>query len=894
MPDDHQPDEAPFSSESDSVNDAASAEAIEDAASPEQERKPAGALKFLTVVMLLLAAALVAGPFLWGLEDLKKIKPDSSVLTPWLEWLGDLHILILHIPIGIFALVLTMEIFGLLSFRKFKPHLGGALALNSFFAIVACVFGYFLFLEGDHGNASLVWDLENNLMGMHMWLSILFAVFVIFSFISKMWSRHHDRFSPFYPVFMLFAATSLTIGAHMGGEMVHKDKDIVGDFLILADGGTPGVAEEDILQVADVTDIPPEERLVYAEVVKPILQGKCWECHAVAELNPLGKKKIKGGLEMTSVELLLKGGKNADVTPTLVPGDAGLSEMMVRVHLDVDDDEFMPKGKDDEPEAHLTEGEVRILEWWINHGSLETGVIDEANDIPLKEAEGYEAILSDVAAFVPVQLPEVEKVEEKMAVEDKKEVEDEKASAEEEKAAARKSREALVALKQKVDAQFPNSLTFASANSNEMHFNAATFGKDFDDSSLEVLKPVADSVVHLDLKKTEVTDEGMRTISQFGNLRRLMLNETPVSDEGVKALAGLPALESLSLFDTQVGDDGISALRETSSLKSLYLSRTGASQKAVDELKEALPNTKIVYQPTLIEPAVPLQDEKEEKVVPLLPVEKTKPKAEPRKPAVAVPDPPLPEKPAIGQPAPAPKEELPPVVPAKPEDAQLKKEPLTKLPLEEEKAPEPKEIVPEKKNAPEKKKVETEETPKPTPPREEVKPAVPKPKPAEKKPEVTPPAQKEAVEEEKKDAPAEKKEATAKPSESKPDKTAPKPAKEEKPAPEKPAPTPEPKKQELKKEEKSKVTEKKLEKETAPPAKVQDTPQVAPNPTPKKKPNPAPEPESKPAPKKEPKPALEEEQESIKKEVGENAEEDEISRKALEALEKLREAAKEE
>ena len=400
MPDDNDPKTDSFATDPTPFTEASS-ESSQDADSEESAppKKSAGGLKFLTFLMLILAVGLFAFPFIWGLEDKKAITPDASVLNDWLQWLGDMHLVVLHIPIGIFVYVFTMEIFGLLSFRKFKPRLSGALFLNSLFAVVAVAFGYFYFLGGDQ-SAELRWDLEDNKMGMHMWLSIVFAFFVILSFVAKIWAVHREKWSPFYPFFLLLAAASMTIGAHMGGQLVHPSKDIEGDFVKLINGEPLSIDADEVETVADVTDIPAKERLVYAEVVKPILQGKCWECHATADLNPLGKKKIKGELEMTSVAKLLAGGKGGKKLPTLVPGSSADSEMMVRVNLDTDEEDFMPTDKEDEPEMHLTDGEKRILAWWIDSSPL----IDEEGDKPLSEVAGHEKILADVEAFQPVQV----------------------------------------------------------------------------------------------------------------------------------------------------------------------------------------------------------------------------------------------------------------------------------------------------------------------------------------------------------------------------------------------------------------------------------------------------------------------------------------------------------
>ena len=386
--------------------------------------KPSGGLKFITVVMLLLAVSLFVLPFVWGLKDVKTVAPDPSVLdaSDWLWWLGDMHVLVIHLPIGVFLWAFTLEVAGLLSFRKYKPHLGATLFFSSVTAILAAVLGYFYFLRGGYGNAELRWAMEGNNIGMHMWLSIFFALFATLSFLSKMWSRHHGKWSPFYPIFMLLTASSMGLSSYMGGKLVHPNKDVEGDFMKLIAGEPLSV---DPAQIASVTDIPAGERLVYAEVVKPILQNKCWECHADAELNPTGKKKIEGDLLMTSVADLLKGGKNGKDFPTLIPGNSEESDLLVRTNLDLDDDEFMPKGAEDQPEKHFTDGEKKILAWWIDTAPL----IDEENDKPLAEVPNHEVILAEVEAYKPIEMTfapekEEETEENKESTEEKEEKEE--------------------------------------------------------------------------------------------------------------------------------------------------------------------------------------------------------------------------------------------------------------------------------------------------------------------------------------------------------------------------------------------------------------------------------------------------------------------------------------
>lgn len=811
-------------------------------------KKPAGGLKFLTVLMLLLAVGLFVFPFVWGLEDKGKVSPDSSVLNDWLLWLGDLHVVVLHIPIGIFALVLTMEILGLLSFGKFKPQLRFALFMNAITAVVAVVFGYFYFLRGDYGSAPLEFELEGNRMGMHMWLSILFAAFVILAFISKMWAHHQQKWSPFYPLFIIIAAASMTVGAHMGGELVHTDKDLVGDFEKLRNGEPLGVAADEIEKMPVVTDIPAGERLVYSQIVKPILHGKCWECHADADLNPLGKKKIKGRLVMTSVADLLKGGKGGEEFPTLIPGDSANSEMMIRVNLDVDEDEFMPTGKEDEPHMHLTDGEKKILAWWIDS----TPLIDEVNDKPLAEVAGHEAILAEVAAFEPVRdamaVPS-EKVEEKKVIE--------------EVVPEVSLRDKVQEAKAPLDQEMPGALTFSSTDSAELFFTSVSQGKDFSDEDLAKLAPVAEAVVDLDVKKTAVSDKGMETVATMLNLRKLMLNETKVTDAGVKTIAVLPNLESLSLFGTAVTDKGIVELAKASSLKKVYLSNTKVTPAGADALAKSLPEAKIEF--TVPEPPKP-QEEPKQEAPEQEEVKKEEVEKEDSKPAPA-PALKLSEEKAEVKPendlAPAPKsEEVEKPEPAKPAPAKPAEEKME-------------ETKPKQAPAPEKEEEQKpDEAPQPAPDKQDAA----KPAPAPKKAEPTPPAPKPAEEKvepapEKKEAPSPKPEPAPAPEpvpaekkETKPSTPAPTSPKEEaQPAPEN-APAPEP------------TPEKKEAAPTPAPTPTKEEPKPAPV-----KPESNPEPNPEPAPEKKEAPAPQKGDESTS---GQTPEE-----RAKEAIEKLRKAA---
>ena len=69
--------------------------------------------------------------------------------------------------------------------------------------------------------------------------------------------------------------------------------------------------------------------------IRPVLVDHCYECHGG---DPA---KIKGGLNLTFREGLLKGGEHGAV---LVPGDAESSRLMTALHYENADFQMPPSG----------------------------------------------------------------------------------------------------------------------------------------------------------------------------------------------------------------------------------------------------------------------------------------------------------------------------------------------------------------------------------------------------------------------------------------------------------------------------------------------------------------------------------------------------------------------
>jgi mono/diheme cytochrome c family protein len=114
----------------------------------------------------------------------------------------------------------------------------------------------------------------------------------------------------------------MSFAAHVGGELQHGD-------------GFPFKPNKAVLKQQELPLTPVidngQKRDDYAQVIAPILEAHCVECH--------GAKKVKGKLRMDSLEALKKGGSEGSA---FVPGDLKKSLMHMRVTLDPSDEEFMP------------------------------------------------------------------------------------------------------------------------------------------------------------------------------------------------------------------------------------------------------------------------------------------------------------------------------------------------------------------------------------------------------------------------------------------------------------------------------------------------------------------------------------------------------------------------
>ena len=97
----------------------------------------------------------------------------------------------------------------------------------------------------------------------------------------------------------------------------------------------------------------------------------------------------------------------------------------------------------------------------------------------------------------------------------------------------------------------------------------------------------------LDIRNTNVTNEGLIHLKHLTQLAGLVLMDNQVTDDGLFHLTGLAQIGYLDFRDTQVSNAELAQLTGLTKLRELKLGNTRVTDAGVVELQKALPKCKI-------------------------------------------------------------------------------------------------------------------------------------------------------------------------------------------------------------------------------------------------------------------------------------------------------------
>ena len=276
---------------------------------------------------------------------------DGSFLDnppDFFKFLGRLHPLVVHLPIGFLLLaVMAQWATNRPKFHSLQPFLSYLWGLGLISAVVAVVFGYLLSLSGEYDENTLFW---------HKWSGV--AVVMFASACYFMSRRRPENLRSLKWALILLATGTIIYTGHLGGNLTHGRTYLL-EYAPNSVRGLAGLPPKTIPRPT-VTVLDSAE--VYLDVISPMMHSKCTSCH--------NQGKKKGDLLLTTFSNMMKGGENGEV---IIPGDAEASELFRRISLPEAHDDFMPS----EGKRPLTDQEVNIIEWWIALGAPSEGRVTE-------------------------------------------------------------------------------------------------------------------------------------------------------------------------------------------------------------------------------------------------------------------------------------------------------------------------------------------------------------------------------------------------------------------------------------------------------------------------------------------------------------------------------------
>lgn len=460
----------------------------------------------------------------------------------WSTWLGHFHPVIVHLPIGILIVAFILE---LVAWKRTQDtSLDHAIEISliagSLSALIACLFGWFLSREGGYNESTLF---------MHQWMGIAVAVLAGVCWIIKRKQGTLLKAKSFYRFLLVCMIVLLTATGHFGGNMTHGE-----DYLT---AGMPQPFARWFGTTTKKDTLPPRkpitninDAIVYADLVVPVLQEKCYNCHSA--------KKVKGSLRMDQEALLFKGGKHGAI---IEPGKPEASELIKRLLLPVEDDKRMPPK--DQPA--ITKEETALLQWWIKAGA------DTKKTVSQSGADA--ATLTMLASFIQAPAKDTQQ----------------------QKPLSKVYEQDPGAINQAdVEALVKTGLLVAPIAKGRNLLEVSCINRPaFNDKDMPLLMKLAPNIVWLKLDNTAITDEALTQVAQMKNLVQLSVAGTNITTAGMVKLQHLSYLEYINIVQTKVDDGVLAACKAMPSLQHIYCWNALITPKAIASFKQQSPTIHI-------------------------------------------------------------------------------------------------------------------------------------------------------------------------------------------------------------------------------------------------------------------------------------------------------------
>ena len=460
----------------------------------------------------------------------------NTICFTMMQFIGHLHPVLVHLPIGILLLGAFLMIYQGKHSNQYDQIISLAFLLGSSSAVLACLTGWLLAQSGEY---------DEVILQKHQWIGIATAVIGWCAYLIEKYRKWIVTVLVAFLILAGHLGSTLTHGENYLFSTTQKEDTVVEKKYDTTKKSTPQIV------VNGPDSISITRTNIYKEEIKPLLQTRCVSCH--------GSLKQKGGLRLDSESFIKKGGKNEIA---LVAGDLIKSKMYVYMLLPLEDEKHMPpKGK-----HQLSATEIAIIKKWIVNGASFEDKVDTIKNT-------HKEIKTDSVAKILLK-------------EENKNIQPAKSIA---KATTPSP------VKNEVIEFFKNKNILVTPTGESTSFVMANFVNDipFNNNDINDLKIIKDQLTALKLSNLPIRDKDMIIIADFKNITKLNLENTAITDASITYLKQLPKLAQLNLYGTNITDEGLKQLALYKNLSALYLWKTKVTQLGVENFMKIKPNVKI-------------------------------------------------------------------------------------------------------------------------------------------------------------------------------------------------------------------------------------------------------------------------------------------------------------
>ncbi len=474
-----------------------------------------------------------------------------------LEFIGHLHPVIVHLPIGILLLGVLMMVYQHYSKVDLSAPISFAFLVGSISAVLACIAGWILSNSGEY---------DALLVQKHQWTGISTAVIGLLVYFLKQYRK----------LLVVILTLLVFITGHYGGTLTHGENYLFNsnENTNTSQVDTIKVEAKKIIQTISngADSLTIETHNVYKEQVAPILKLRCYNCHAAL--------KQKNGLRLDGEIYIKKGGKNGRI---LVAGNPFKSPIYASLLLPLEDEKHMPpKGK-----HQLSQNEILIIENWIKTGASFEDIIDTIS---------YNQLVKNVASQNTITdkniLTTPAKVNSEITETKNQEIENNNSI---------KSFVKIINLPNPAPISpaiiegFKQENIILTNIAEGSNFVMANFINvvPFNNAILQALKNINEQLVVLKLTNLPINDNDIKIVADLKNIKKLNVENTLITDNGLDYIKQLSQLEQLNLYGTNISDEGLMQLTSLKNLSALYLWKTKVTLNGIEQFKKLNPKVTI-------------------------------------------------------------------------------------------------------------------------------------------------------------------------------------------------------------------------------------------------------------------------------------------------------------